>query len=124
MQVKKKETEVFFFNSFVTISDVGCCESLLDCVECCLTNDHQTMIRYQIYALSTKGFPGIDVTDFEKFEFCQALCRFEEQRKKKQDLFIFIFVRRTSSKSIDKHGKFLDEKWRFCYVISDSRAAV
>lgn len=45
-------------------SDTGCCGSFTSCVECCLTSDHQTMLRFQIYALSTRGFPGIDIAGF------------------------------------------------------------
>jgi hypothetical protein len=104
-----------------TCRDSGCCQTYLDCVQvsqivavcfsslmsnqCCLVPDHVTLLRFQFFALSRNGFPGVDSREFDTFELCTALCR-------------------TSSKSIDMHGKFQDEDNRFCYLIGDPRANV
>ncbi len=83
----------------------GCCGSFLDCVSCCLGPDRMVVLRYQLFALSNRGFPGVDISAFNPFQLCQALCR-------------------TSSSSLDSHGKFLNEEQRNCYLISDKRASV
>ncbi len=67
--------------------------------------DHLTLLKFQFFALSRNGFPGVDFREYEAFGLCTALCR-------------------TSARSIDKHGKFVDEQFRFCYLMADARANV
>ena len=82
----------------------GCCVTQEDCVECCMVPDHWRLLRFQLFALSRNGFPGLTAADFDRFELCQAVCR-------------------THRDSLDRHGQYLGMEGRErCYHIPDERA--
>ncbi len=75
----------------------GCCRSYEDCVQCCLTADHMTVLQYQLGALRQKG-AQVQSDSFDAFAVCQAACR-------------------TSSMQMNKHNKFIDPSHHYCYLI-------
>jgi hypothetical protein len=81
----------------------SCCGSLQTCIQCCLLPDHLKLLKFQIFALSTNGFPNLKPNPIESFDLCTAVCR-------------------TKTKSLDIHGKFLNPTLNNCWRVEDERA--